>query len=175
MTGLWGRVAAVHVRGGMRGLDTYDRWYQTEGKTQDCGEPVAANLHGGFGGGDAETCAPQGVRARRVSIQSIRSRLASLTRKCRHAAARLETLEEGMYLIGCSYNLCFPHHELSKTAHFGCPTTPAMAASLTDHIWSMRELLMYKIAPSPFLARKQAKRSRKSLVSDPTVPKRPRG
>src|SRR6266487_3413974 len=67
------------------------------------------------------------------------------------------------------------HQELSKTAHFGCPTTPAMAASLTDHIWSMRELLMYKIAPSPFLARKQAKRSRKSRVSDPTVPKRPRG
>ena len=54
----------------MRGLDTYDRSYQTEGKTQDCGEPVAANLHGGFGGGDAETCAPQGVRARRVPIQS---------------------------------------------------------------------------------------------------------
>ena len=106
---------------------------------------------------------------------TFRERLASLTRKCRHAAARLETLEEGMYLIGCTYNLCLAHHALSKTAHVGCPTTPAMAASLTDHIWSMRELLMYKIAPSPFLARKQAKRSRKSLVSDPTVPKRPRG
>jgi hypothetical protein len=65
-------MAAVHVRVGMRGLDTYDRWYQTEGKTQDCGEPVAANLHGGFGGGDAETCAPQGVRARRVPIQFVR-------------------------------------------------------------------------------------------------------
>src|SRR5437879_3119267 len=106
---------------------------------------------------------------------TFRERLASLTRKSRHAAARLETLEEGMYLIGCTYNFCFPHHELSKTAHFGCPTTPAMAASLTDHIWSMRELLMYKIAPSPLLARKRAKRSRKSLVSDPPVPKRPRG
>ncbi len=65
ITGLWGRVAAVHVRVGM------DRSYQTEGKTQDCGEPVAANLHGGFGGGDAETCAPQGVRARRVPIQLV--------------------------------------------------------------------------------------------------------
>ena len=106
---------------------------------------------------------------------TIRSRLASLTRTCRHAAARVETLEEGMYLIGCSYNFCFPHHELSKKAHFGCPTTPAMAASLTDHIWSMRELLMYKIAPSPFVERKPAKRSRKALASDPTAPKRPRG
>jgi IS1 family transposase len=106
---------------------------------------------------------------------TFRERLASLTRKCRHAAARLETLEEGMYLIGCTYNLCFPHHELSKTAHFGCPTTPAMAASLTDHIWSMSELLRYKIAPSPFGARQPAKRSRKSLVAGPPVPKRPRG
>src|SRR5204863_9769005 len=100
MTGLWGRVAAVHVRGGMKGLDTYDRWYQTEGKTQDCGEPVAANLHGGFGGGDAETCAPQGVRARRVPIQSFRERLASLTRKSRHGARGMLALETGMYLIG---------------------------------------------------------------------------
>ena len=113
--------------------------------------------------------------ARCVLTQPFRERLASLTRKCRHAAARLETLEEGMYLIGCTYNLCFPHHELSKTAHFGCPTTPAMAASLTDHIWSMSELLRYKIAPSPFGARKPAKRSRKSLVAGPPVPKRPRG
>src|SRR5947207_3096508 len=88
---------------------------------------------------------------------TIRSRLASFTRKCRHAAARLATREEGMYLIGCTSNLCLPHHELSKTAHFGCPTTPAMAASLTDHIWSMSELLRYKIAPSPFGARKPAK------------------
>src|SRR5258706_15963276 len=55
-------------------------------------------------GGDAETCAPQGVRARRVPIQSFRERLASLTRKSRHAAHRLKALEMGMYLIGCSYN-----------------------------------------------------------------------
>ena len=81
MTGLWGRVAAVQVRVGMRGLDTYDRWDQTERKTKDCGEPVAVNLHGGFGGGDAETCAPQGVRARRVPIQSLRQRLARFVRK----------------------------------------------------------------------------------------------
>src|SRR5947209_17855624 len=34
---------------------------------------------------------------------TMRERLASLTRKCRHAAHRLETLETGMYLIGCTY------------------------------------------------------------------------
>jgi hypothetical protein len=43
---------------------------------------------------------------------TFRERLASLTRKCRHAAVRVATLEEGMYLIGCTYNFCFPHQEL---------------------------------------------------------------
>lgn len=54
---------------------------------------------------------------------TFRERLASLTRKCRHAAARQETLETAMYLIGCVYNFCIPHQELSKKEHFGCPTT----------------------------------------------------
>src|SRR5256885_3737861 len=44
---------------------------------------------------------------------TLRERLASLTRKCRHAVHRLDVLETGMYLIGCTYNFCFPHHELS--------------------------------------------------------------
>src|SRR5437016_12956591 len=38
---------------------------------------------------------------------TFRERLASLTRKCRHAAARLQALHTGMYLIGCTYNFCF--------------------------------------------------------------------
>lgn len=45
---------------------------------------------------------------------TFRERLAPLTRKCRHAAARMETLEGGMYLVGCTYNFCFPHQELRK-------------------------------------------------------------
>ena len=74
---------------------------------------------------------------------TFRERLASLTRKSRHAAHRLQALEMGMYLIGCSYNFCFAHHELSKTKHVGSPCTPAMAAGLTDHVWSVGELLSY--------------------------------
>ena len=35
-------------------------------------------------------------------------RLATLTRKCRHAARRLRAVETGMYLIGSTYNFCFP-------------------------------------------------------------------
>jgi transposase-like protein len=43
---------------------------------------------------------------------TMRERLAVRTRKCRHAARRLHALETGMYLVGCTYKLCFPHHEL---------------------------------------------------------------
>jgi IS1 family transposase len=112
---------------------------------------------------------------------TFRERLASLTRKCRHAAARMETLEKGMYLIGCTYNFCFPHQELSKKAHFGCPTTPAMAAALTDHIWGMGELLRYKIAPASWVQATPAKpkrprgRPRIQAKTEESQPKRPRG
>ena len=124
---------------------------------------------------------------------TMRERLASLTRKCRHAVQRLETLEVGMFLIGCTYNFCFAHQELSKATHFGYRCTPAMAAGLTDHIWGIGELLMYKVAPvawvepkrpgrprkatgaSPPLAKRPRGRPRKHPLPDPSVPKRPRG
>ncbi len=112
---------------------------------------------------------------------TFRERLASLTRKCRHAAVRVATLEEGMYLIGCTYNFCFPHQELSKKTHFGCPTTPAMAAALTDHIWSIREIVWYKVAPAPFVPdplikpKRPRGRPRKPVTVEPTQPKRSRG
>lgn len=40
---------------------------------------------------------------------TFRERLASLTRKCRHAVSKGETLHAGMYLIGCTYNVCIAH------------------------------------------------------------------
>lgn len=106
---------------------------------------------------------------------TMRERLACLTRKCRHAAHRLETIEAGMYLIGCTYNFCFPHHELSTSTHRGHPCTPAMAAGLTTHIWSVSELLQYKVAPTPWVQPKRVRRRGKASVSDQTLPKRPRG
>jgi hypothetical protein len=102
---------------------------------------------------------------------TMRERLASLPRKCRHAVQRLETLEAGMYLIGCTYNFCWSHQELSSSRQYGHPMTPAMAAGLTDHIWQVSELLCYKIAPAPWVEPRQRKRS----DPKPTAPKRPRG
>lgn len=105
---------------------------------------------------------------------TFRERLASLTRKSRHATRRLRALETGMYLIGCSYNFCFVHHELSKPSHAGSPCTPAMAAGLSDHVWSIWELLTYRIAPPPWVEPKKRGRPSKQATLTPTVGKRPR-
>jgi transposase-like protein len=106
---------------------------------------------------------------------TFRERLASLTRKSRHAASRLQALRTGMYLIGCTYNFCCAHQELSKAKHWGRACTPAMASGLTDHVWSIGEVLRYKVAPSPWVEPKRRGRPRKATGPDPIVPKRPRG
>ncbi len=97
---------------------------------------------------------------------TFRERLASLTRKCRHSASRVQALHTGMYLIGCTYNFCLAHQELSKVKHWGKATTPAMASGLTDHVWSIGELFRYKVAPTPWVAPK--KRGRPSKTTQPT-------
>ncbi|GHO82405.1 hypothetical protein [Dictyobacter formicarum] len=105
---------------------------------------------------------------------TMRERLAALTRKCRHAACRLDGLERGMYLIGCTYNFCWPHHELSKPTHLGSACTPAMASGLTTHIWSVSELLTYKVAPTAWIEPKRRGRPRKRSPTNPVTPQRPR-
>ena len=42
------------------------------------------------------------------------------------------------------YHLCRPHQSLSRR-YDGRPATPFMAAGLTDHVWSMAELVSYAI------------------------------
>lgn len=38
-----------------------------------------------------------------------------------------------------TYNFARPHQTLTKKAG-GCPTTPAMAAGLADHVWTLSEI-----------------------------------
>jgi hypothetical protein len=89
---------------------------------------------------------------------TFRERLASLTRKSRHAASRVRALHTGMYLIGCTYNFCVIHQELSKEKHWAKACTPAIASGLTDHVWSFGELLSYKVAPAPWIEPKRRRR-----------------
>lgn len=102
---------------------------------------------------------------------TLRQRLAVLTRRSRQAADRLLTLHAGMYLIGTVYNFCWPHHSLrqlnpaDQTGPKWLVRTPAMASGLTDHIWSLEQLLCYKIAPPPYVAPKRRGRPPKSKSS----------
>jgi transposase-like protein len=75
---------------------------------------------------------------------TFRERLAPLARRCRALARHTLTLQHGRYLIGTVYNFCTPHASL---AHAGCGTTPAMAAGITDHCWSVREVLSFHVPP----------------------------
>lgn len=92
---------------------------------------------------------------------TMRERLAALTRKCRHAAHQVRALETGMYLVGVTYNFCWAHQELSKASHQGKASSPAMAAGLTDHLWSLKDVLSYKVAPAPWVEPKRRGRPKK--------------
>lgn len=105
---------------------------------------------------------------------TMRERLATLTRKCRHSARHLRPLEKGMYLIGSTYNFCWAHQELSKPSHLGSAYTPAMAAGLTDHIWSVFELLRYRVALSPWVEPKRRGRRKKQAGQTAILTKQPR-
>ncbi len=106
---------------------------------------------------------------------TMRERLASLTRRSRHASRRLAALEAGMWLVGSTDNFCWPHHELSRRIarlqgrRGEILISPAMAAGLTDHLWSVRELLTLRIVPPPFIAHTRRGRPKKTDA----VPSRP--
>src|SRR5499426_1885135 len=74
---------------------------------------------------------------------TFRERLAPLARRCRALARQTLTLHEGMFLVGTVYNFCTPHTSLSDAG----VTTPAMAAGITDHCWTIRELLGFHVPP----------------------------
>ena len=71
---------------------------------------------------------------------TFRAHLASFARRTRCPARQLQTVGERVFLVGCLYNFCWLHLSLNKR-------TPAMAAALTDHRWSMAELLAFKRPP----------------------------
>lgn len=81
---------------------------------------------------------------------TFRANLAPLTRRGRRLAHGTALLHSGMWLVGTAYNVCWTHESLRLRAigaHKWLPRTPAMAAGLTDHIWTMEELLRYRILP----------------------------
>lgn len=89
---------------------------------------------------------------------SFRALLAPLARRTRGLLRRQQLLHAGMYLVGTVYNFCSYHASL--TAEGGRQLTPAMAAGITEHRWSVAELLWYRVPPPPW--RPPRKRGRRS-------------
>jgi hypothetical protein len=99
---------------------------------------------------------------------TFRQRLAYLVRRGRALARQVETLEAGMYLVGCVYNFCTHHKSLrlllwitERRVHW-VRRTPAIAAGLTDHRWSIHELLSFKVPLPPYVPPKRRGRPPKT-------------
>jgi hypothetical protein len=76
---------------------------------------------------------------------TFRASICPLVRRGRAIARGEGVLSGWMDLVGCSYNFCWEHDSLRVAAPMGESVrwwgrTPAMAAGLTDHRWTMREL-----------------------------------
>jgi transposase-like protein len=91
---------------------------------------------------------------------TFRGAMTPLVRRGRALARTEGTLQAGMFLVGCAYNFCWEHESLRvKTGQAEGRKwqgrTPAMAAGLTDHRWTMRELLSHRVPPPPWVAPKR--------------------
>jgi hypothetical protein len=93
-----------------------------------------------------------------------RERLAALTRRGRALARCPATLHAGMYLIGTVSNFCTSYTSLSQAAAgVRAPQTPAMAAALTAHRWTVQELLSFHVPPPRWTPPKQRGRPSRAL------------
>jgi len=88
---------------------------------------------------------------------TFRARLAGLVRRGRSLLQQTPTLRVGVCLVGTVYNFCTYHESLRVLLYVGragrkhwVSRTPAMAAGITDHLWSVLELLSYHVPPSPW-------------------------
>jgi hypothetical protein len=100
---------------------------------------------------------------------TFRGALAVLVRRGRAIAHKDVTLTLGMYVVGCAYNFCWYHQSLRLAAAEGSgpkwqQRTPAMAAGLTDHRWTMSELLHYQIPLKAWVAPKRRGRPPKLVT-----------
>lgn len=100
---------------------------------------------------------------------TFRARLCVLVRRGRALARQVETLTAGMYLVGTVYNFCTYHKSLRLEQPQGRrkwqPRTPAMAAGITDHRWTVEELLAYRVPPPPYVPPRRRGRPPKTATA----------
>jgi IS1 family transposase len=96
----------------------------------------------------------------RVNL-SIRQHVAAVGRRVATLCKGEDGLRQQLALYHVYYNFCLPHASLriplvlpepthgTGSAKRWQPQTPAMAAGLTDHVWSVREMLLFRVPPWP--------------------------
>jgi hypothetical protein len=158
---VWEEVAIIQVVK----QRTRDTLTITRRITQGTAEQVARLLASSQPGGGINTAYIERLNA------TFRQRLACLVRRGRALARQVETLQAGMYLVGSVYNFCTYHKSLrlplwiTERRRHWVQRTPAVAAGLTDHRWSVEELLMFKLPSSPFVLPKRRGRPPKQALA----------
>ena len=71
---------------------------------------------------------------------TMRMQMRRFTRLTNAFSKKVENLIAAVSLHFMFYNYCRPHKTLTK-ANKGYPTTPAMAAGISDHVWSIEEII----------------------------------
>lgn len=101
---------------------------------------------------------------------TFRARWAPLVRRTRATAQSLAPLQAGVYLVGTVYNFCTYHHSLRvklwlpHERYHWIPRTPAIAAGITDHLWTIEELLHFKVPVPPQLPKRRGRPSKAFLA-----------
>jgi hypothetical protein len=92
---------------------------------------------------------------------SIRQHVAAVGRRVMTLCKDEAGLCQQLALYQVYYNFCLPHASLRQLLPQPVPTngsglvkrwrpcTPAMAAGLTDHVWTLREVLQFRVPPWP--------------------------
>jgi hypothetical protein len=91
----------------------------------------------------------------------IRQRVAAVGRQVNTLCAGEDSLQQQLVVFQTSHNFVLPHASLRQpllgpeptkgtgSAKVWRPCTPAMAAGLTDHVWLLKEVLLYRVPPWP--------------------------
>jgi IS1 family transposase len=91
----------------------------------------------------------------------IRQRVAAVGRRVNTLCQGEDGLQHQLVLFQSYHNFVLPHASLRQplagpiptqgtgSAQVWRPCTPAMAAGLTDHVWSLREVLLFRVPPWP--------------------------
>ena len=92
---------------------------------------------------------------------SLRQHVAAIGRRVTTLCKHEDGVRQQLALYHVYYNFCLPHASLripvalpepthgTGSAKCWQPRTPAMAAGLTEHVWALREVLLFRVPPWP--------------------------